>query len=77
MFAHVGHKDNVICVASCFDSLPTNYRVGLILHELGHLFTDMGDEKEADTHIYDTYNRTQRIKERLNLPNPHLLKPLE
>lgn len=48
-YAHVFHKpkDNIICVAKAFYSLPYRFKMGLILHELGHLAGATG-EKQAD-----------------------------
>lgn len=47
-YAHVGHKSwNIICVAKAFYRLPYKIRLGLLLHELGHIFGADG-ELEAD-----------------------------
>lgn len=54
VFAHVGHKAGVICIARAFRSyLPDNYVYAILLHELGHLalLTDTGhNERDADRH---------------------------
>lgn len=39
-YAHTLHKKGVICVASSFFDLPENVRLGLLLHEVGHILLD-------------------------------------
>lgn len=46
-YAHTYHKEGVICVAGAFYRLPVNYRLGILLHELGHLAGAEGED-EAD-----------------------------
>lgn len=36
-YAHVGHRRGVLCVARAFYRLPLGHRLGLIVHEVGHL----------------------------------------
>ena len=36
-YAHVFHRQGIICIARAFHSLPLSYRLGLLLHECGHL----------------------------------------
>jgi hypothetical protein len=49
-FAHVFHKKNTICVTPEFYELPASYRLGILLHECGHLsFNRLSHtEKQAD-----------------------------
>jgi hypothetical protein len=50
-FAHVFHKPNVICLAPEFETLPDCFKVGILLHELGHLAYRADEphtEKDAD-----------------------------
>jgi hypothetical protein len=55
-FAHVFHKKNIICVAPEFYDLPQSYRMGILLHEIGHLECDIDyighTEQEADDMAY-------------------------
>lgn len=46
-YAHVFHKDKVICVADAFFDLPRKIQHGILGHEAGHLAGAM-DEKLAD-----------------------------
>ncbi len=62
-YAHVFHKPNVICVASAFQSLPLGYRLGVLLHEFGHLALGGCDhsEQQADGEVLWRYGiRIQR-----------------
>lgn len=36
-YAHVFHKDGVICVAHAFWTLPERLRLAILLHEAGHI----------------------------------------
>jgi hypothetical protein len=50
-YAHVHHmKDDVICVAGAWITLPLEMEMGLIAHEVGHLLVGRTDhsEDEAD-----------------------------
>lgn len=49
-FAHVFHRRDTICVAPEFYNLPQRYRLGILLHECGHidLFSKGHSEQEAD-----------------------------
>ena len=48
-FAHVFHRKNTICVTPEFYNLPQVYRVGILLHELGHVALQEGtDHSEAE-----------------------------
>jgi hypothetical protein len=48
-YAHVFHYDSnkIICVAKAFYKLPYRFKMGLIIHEIGHLFGAV-DELKAD-----------------------------
>jgi len=46
-YAHTGHVKGVICVARAYYTLPVKYRVGVLLHEFGHL-AGARDEMDAD-----------------------------
>ena len=51
--AHVFHKQNrTICLAKAFNRLPLGHKVGIMLHEIGHLMTK-GGEEEADLWVQD------------------------
>jgi len=49
-YAHVfHHRGNTICVARAFWRLPWRIRIGLLLHEIGHLLDpDEDDERKID-----------------------------
>lgn len=53
-FSHVGHIDNFICIAKDFDGLDLPVRLGILLHEIGHIWTQLGEEPEADLEIFNT-----------------------
>ncbi len=46
-YAHTMHHPNTICLARAFYRLPSHHKLGILLHELGHLAGAMG-EREAD-----------------------------
>lgn len=53
-YAHVYHRQNVICVARDFYKLPNRHRLALLLHEVGHLLAGRGGgEMAADRAAYD------------------------
>jgi len=53
VFAHVFHRHNkAICVCRAFSRLPLGHRIGIILHEIGHLMAN-GGEAEADLWVQD------------------------
>lgn len=71
-FAHVFHRKNIICVTPEFYDLPQTFRVGILLHELGHIaFQDYKhSEREADNIIrvisgVQVFRRTYRGLPRL------------
>lgn len=45
-YAHVYHRSGVICVARSFFSLPECNRLGLLLHEVGHVLRGPGEHTE-------------------------------
>lgn len=49
-FAHVFHVKNRICVTPEFYDLPQGYRLGILLHELGHIALEENNhtEQQAD-----------------------------
>jgi hypothetical protein len=36
-YAHTFHRQNVICTARAFNVLPPEWRLAILLHEIGHL----------------------------------------
>lgn len=48
-YAHVFHykSNKIICIAKAFYKLPKRFQIGLIAHEVGHLFGAV-DEHKAD-----------------------------
>lgn len=46
-YAHTHHYSNTICLARAFYTLPKKHKLGIILHELGHLAGAEGED-EAD-----------------------------
>lgn len=36
-YCHVGHIDNTICYATQVSELPDTHRLGLVIHEFGHM----------------------------------------
>ena len=53
-YAHTMHYPNTICIADAFYDLPEKHKIGIVLHELGHL---MGAEAEddADNIIWEVF----------------------
>ena len=48
-YAHTFHRRGVICVSSAFHRLPETHRLGLLLHEVGHLLAgQQAGEAQAD-----------------------------
>jgi len=58
MYSHVGHKPDVICIAPDFSILPANCKLGILLHEVGHIATGLGNEPEADLWVKDVLGIT-------------------
>ena len=53
VFAHVFcDRTDTICLCKDFDLLPAGHKIGIILHEIGHLMSDSG-EAEADLWVQD------------------------
>lgn len=46
-YAHVFHRQGVICVTKAFWTLPDQYQLGLLLHESGHLLVGPRGGEEA------------------------------
>jgi hypothetical protein len=65
VFAHVFHRRNkAICVCRAFSRLPLGHRIGIILHEIGHLMSD-GGEAEADLWVQDNLHIDIAFKDTL------------
>lgn len=55
-YAHVFHRDNVICVCFDFLTVPKHYRQGIIWHEIGHLLVGPeGSEQDANEAVYQEF----------------------
>ena len=53
-YAHVFHVPNQICLAYEFADLPERFRLGLLMHELGHILAGpTKGEKAANDAILD------------------------
>jgi hypothetical protein len=49
VFAHVGHRKGIICIAAGMRAeLPDNFVYGILLHELGHTRLLPADHSERD-----------------------------
>lgn len=49
-YAHVFHKDNVICFAKAGEELPVANQQGILVHEFGHLMAGVSsDDADADS----------------------------
>jgi len=46
-YAHTMHHPNTICLSKAYYRLPSHHKLGILLHELGHLAGAVG-EREAD-----------------------------
>lgn len=62
-YAHVFHKKNTICIADAFYDLPTKHRIGIQLHEIGHLLSPDSGEFGADLAIKKYYNIEIKYKD--------------
>lgn len=48
-YAHTFHRRGSICIARSFLKLPKRHKIGIILHEIGHLLAGRsGSEADAD-----------------------------
>lgn len=48
-YAHVFHIRNQVCLARAFAELPQRYRLGILMHEYGHILAGPdGGELEAN-----------------------------
>jgi hypothetical protein len=69
--AHVGHahESTLICVWGKFHTLTRANKIGVLLHEAGHILSGSGDEMEADKYIFNKtgigigYNNKNEIQE--------------
>jgi len=52
-WAHVGHMPGVLCVNPLYFALPPTVKIGIVLHEIGHIGCGGGDEMEADLWVRD------------------------
>ena len=52
-YAHTYHAPFVVCVCRKFVSVPEEVMLGVLLHEIGHLFGGKRD-RDADKFIYKT-----------------------
>lgn len=46
-YAHTYHYKDTICVAKAFDKLPIQHKLGLIVHEVGHILVGKANHKES------------------------------
>lgn len=54
-YAHTYHFANTICLSRAFRSLPMEHKIGVLLHEIGHLLAGPnGTEERANELIYET-----------------------
>jgi len=54
-FAHTGHFGNTVCVSKDFSRLPVKNRIGILIHEIGHILSGVTDEPSADLYILDNF----------------------
>jgi len=47
--AHVFHYPDTICIVRDFDNLDDEHKIGILLHEFGHLF---GGQHDADADLW-------------------------
>jgi len=71
VYAHTYHAPFVVCVCRKFVSAPDEVILGVLLHEIGHLFGGKR-ERDADRFIYNTLGVKIRYKgkERLEWVSP-------
>ena len=46
--AHVFHYPDVVCVVRDFELLPDEHKVGILLHEFGHILAPSEHDADAD-----------------------------
>lgn len=49
VFAHALHYKNTICLHPLFEDLKDEFKCGILLHEMGHVF---GGEEEAEADLW-------------------------
>jgi hypothetical protein len=48
-YAHVFHINGQVCLARAFTELPERFRLGIVMHEYGHILAGpQGDEQAAN-----------------------------
>lgn len=53
VYAHVFHRQgNAICICPAFDRLRLEHKIGILVHEIGHLMSK-GGEAEADLWVQE------------------------
>jgi hypothetical protein len=53
-YAHVFHIANQVCVARAIAELPEKYRLGILMHELGHIMAGpKGSEEAANNAVFE------------------------
>ena len=71
VFAHVFHRrGKVICVCKDFDKLELGHKIGVLLHEIGHLMSN-GGEAEADLWVQDNLGIDIDYKNTVQWVAPH------
>ncbi len=48
VYCHTNHYPEVICYAKAFKHLPQNNKLAILLHEVGHIYTNYSTEAEAN-----------------------------
>jgi hypothetical protein len=52
-YAHVFHIENQVCCARAIADLPEKYRLGILMHELGHIMAGQrGSEDAANSAVF-------------------------
>jgi hypothetical protein len=70
VYAHVFHKPKkTICLCRAYDRLPLGHKLGIMLHEIGHLLSD-GGEAEADLWVDDNLGVNIEFKGTLQWVDP-------
>lgn len=70
VFAHVFHRrGKTICLCRDFAKLPLGHKIGILLHEIGHLMSN-GGESEADLWVQDNLGIDIGFKETVQWVDP-------